>query len=232
MAAIDLPAPMRQALLRSERRPSWPLALATALLPLAGVLLFDWPVVAVIGLYWLDNLLVGIFHALKMWAAQGRMLDPAYEAALRAQTQWSDTQKDQMVHNAAAFQHHLMPWFFLVHYGLFCAGHGAFIAFLFDGAFGDFGSAVGLAALAVMLVQHGLDWRAFRADAELVALPRVLLMFQPYPRVIALHIALLFGMVPALAGYPLVAAVLLAAVKYWIDRSQVFATLTLLRRQR
>ena len=232
MAAINLPEPMRQALSRIEQRPSWPLALATALLPLAGVLLFDWPVAAVIGVYWLDNLLVGVFHALKMWAAQGRMLDPAYEATLRANAQWSDARKDEMVHNAAAFQHHVLPWFFLVHYGLFCAGHGVFIAFMFDGAFGDIGSMVGLAALVVMLVQHGLDWRAFRGDAELVALPRALLMFQPYPRVIALHVALLFGMLPALAGYPLVAAVLLAAVKLWIDRSQVFATLTLLRRQR
>jgi RNA polymerase sigma-70 factor (ECF subfamily) len=35
-------------------------------------------------------------------------------------------------------------------------------------------------------------------------------MFQPYPRVIALHVALLVGMLPVLAGYPLVAAVLLA----------------------
>jgi hypothetical protein len=82
-----------------------------------------------------------------------------------------------------------------------------------------------------MVIRHALDLRAFRADDELVALPRALLMFQPYPRVIALHVALLVGMLPVLAGYPLVAAVLLAAVKLGIDRSQVFATLTLLRRK-
>lgn len=230
--ATPIPDDHRTVLARIERRPSWPEALAAALLPLTGVLLFDWPVAAVLGLYWLDNVLVGLFHVLKMWAAQGRMLDPKYEAALRANAQWNDGQKEEMIRNATAFQHHVIPWFFGVHYGLFCAGHAAFIAFLFDGAFGDFGSALGLVAIAVLATRHLMDVRAFRADAELVALPRALLMFQPYPRVIALHIALLFGMVPALAGYPLVGAVLLAAVKLWIDRSQMFATLTLLRRER
>lgn len=226
-----LPPDSLAALARIERRPTWAEALVTALLPLAGVLMFDWPVAAVIGIHWLDNVLVGVFHSLKMWAAQGRMLDPAYEATLRSHAQWNDAQKEQMVRNAQAFQHHVMPWFFCVHYGLFCAGHAAFIAFLFDGAFDDFGSGVGLAALGVMVIRHALDLRAFRADGELVALPRALLMFQPYPRVIALHVALLVGMLPVLAGYPLVAAVLLAAVKLGIDRSQVFATLTLLRRK-
>jgi hypothetical protein len=227
-----LPPEYLSALARIERRPSWPESLVAALLPLAGVLLFDWPVAAVIGIYWLDNLLVGAFHALKMFAAQGRMLDPKYEAGIRSHAQWSDAQKDELVHNTKAFQYHVLPWFFLVHYGLFCAGHGAFIAFLFDGAFGDFTSAPGLVLIVAMLIQHGLDLRRFRADTALVALPRALLMFQPYPRVIALHVALLVGMFPALFGYPLVAACVLAAVRLWIDRSQVFATLTLLRRQR
>lgn len=225
-----LPPEYLSALARIERRPSWPESLVAALLPLAGVVLFDWPVAAVIGIYWLDNLLIGLFHALKIGAAQGRMLDPKYEAGIRNHPQWSDAQKDELVRNAKAFQHHVLPWFFLVHYGLFCAGHGAFIAFLFDGAFGGFASAPGLAMIALMLFQHGLDLRAFRSDAGLVALPRALLMFQPYPRVIALHVALLVGMFPALLGYPLVAACVLAAVKWWIDRSQVFATASLLRR--
>lgn len=225
-----LPPEYLSALARIERRPSWPESLVAALLPLAGVVLFDWPVAAVIGIYWLDNLLIGLFHALKIGAAQGRMLDPKYETGIRNHPQWSDAQKDELVRNAKAFQHHVLPWFFLVHYGLFCAGHGAFIAFLFDGAFGDFASAPGLAMIALMLVQHGLDLRAFRGDAGLVALPRALLMFQPYPRVIALHVALLVGMFPALLGYPMVAACVLAAVKWWIDRSQVFATASLLRR--
>lgn len=230
--ATPIPDDHRTVLARIERRPSWPEALAAALLPLTGVLLFDWPVAAVLGLYWLDNVLVGLFHVLKMWAAQGRMLDPKYEAALRANAQWNDGQKEEMIRNATAFQHHVMPWFFGVHYGLFCAGHAAFIVFLFDGAFEGVGSAIGMATLAVMLVQHAFELRVFRRDAQSLALPRALLMFQPYPRVIALHIALLFGMAPALAGYPLVGAVLLAAVKLWIDRSQMFATLTLLRRER
>lgn len=229
--AVSLPPELQAALRRIERRPSRSESLATALLPLAGVLLFDWPVAAVIGIYWLDNVLVGAFHLFKMFSAQGRMLDPKYEASIRGHADWSDERKDELVRNAQAVQHHVLPWFFLVHYGLFCAGHGTFVAFLFDGAFADFGSLIGLVAIAALLMQHALDLRAFRADDELVALPRALLMFQPYPRVIALHVALLFGMFPALFGYPEAAAVVLAAVRFWIDRSQVFATQTLLRRK-
>lgn len=229
--AHALPAEILAALAKVERRPSWPEAMATALLPLVGVLVFDWPAAAVLGLYWLDNVLIGTFHLAKMFSAQGRMLDPNYEATLRSNTNWDDAQKDLMVRNAKAVQHHVMPWFFLVHYGLFCAAHAGFIAMLFDGAFGDFNSAVGLLTLAVMLAQHALDLHAFRRDPELVVLPRVLLMFQPYPRVIVLHLALLLGMLPALAGYPIVAALILAAFKLWFDRSQVLSTLTLLRRK-
>ena len=226
-----LPPETLSTLARIEQRPSWSLAMATALLPLAGVMLFDWPVASIIGIYWLDNVLVGAFHALKMWAAQGRMLDPAYETTLRSNAQWSDAQKDEMVRNAKAFQHHVLPWFFCLHYGLFCVGHAAFVALLFDGAFSDFTSVVGALTLAIMLIQHAIDLRVFRRDTALTALPRAVLMFQPYPRVIVLHLALLIGMLPVQAGYPLVAALVLAAVKLLIDRSQVFATLTLLRRK-
>jgi len=219
------------ALRRSDTPAPLAAALATSLLPLLGVWLLHWPVVAVIGLYWLDNVIIGVFHGLRMLSAQGRLLDPDYEAALAASSAHSIEERRQMIANAGNLQHFVMPGVFVLHYGAFCAGHALFIALLFDGAFSGWGNALFLVTVAIMVLQQARELRRFHADPELRALPRVLLMFQPYPRVIALHLALLFGAVPALFGHPLIAALLLAGIRFWAERSGALSIVALLERR-
>jgi hypothetical protein len=217
------------ALARLHPRPPLTLALSAALLPLAGVLAFDWPVASVIGLYWIENVLVGLFWLPRMLGSQTLLPDPKLAATLEA----SDATREraaELLHNSARVQHWILPGFFVVHYGLFCAAHLAFITFVFDGAFAGWATALGLVTLAVMVAEEAWKLRAFRSDPGLAALPRAPLMMAPYPRIIALQFALIVGMLPAIAGWPVVAAVLLAVIRFAVDYRGLFGVVSVLRR--
>ena len=71
--------------------------IAANLIPLFGVLFFQWEAQVVLALYWIENLIIGAFNVVKMLSV----------SAIKKQ-----------------FQGLLMVAFFIVHYGLFCAGHG------------------------------------------------------------------------------------------------------------
>ena len=77
------------------------LALLVAnLIPLIGVLFFAWDVVLVLALFWIENLIIGVFNLLKMIIV-----------AIRG------SQKRDL----------FLSLFFVLHYGLFCAAHGQFL---------------------------------------------------------------------------------------------------------
>jgi hypothetical protein len=227
MAKIDWLAKY-PALARLHPRPPLALALSASLLPLAGVLAFDWPVASVIGLYWIENVLIGLFWLPRMLGSKTLLPDPKLAAALEA-SESTRARAAELVHNTARVQHWIMPGFFVVHYGLFCLVHLAVINFVFDGAFDGWASVLGLATLAVMALEQALKLRAFRADPELAALPRATLMIAPYPRIVALQFALILGAVPALFGWPAVAAVLLAVIRFAVDYRGLFDVVAALR---
>ena len=217
------------ALARLHPRPPLALALSAALLPLAGVLAFDWPVASVLGLYWIENVLIGLFWLPRMLGSKTLLPDPKLAAALEA-SESTRANAAELLHNSARVQHWILPGFFVVHYGLFCLAHLAFITFVFEGAFAGWATALALVTLAVMVAEEAWKLRAFRADPELAALPRAPLMMAPYPRIIALQLALILGALPALAGWPVVAAVLLAVIRFAVDYRGLFDIVSVLRR--
>lgn len=78
------------------------LALLVAnLIPLIGVLFFDWDLVLVLALFWIENLIIGAFNLLKMIIVSTRA-----------------RQKKGV----------LLCLFFVLHYGLFCAAHGQLLS--------------------------------------------------------------------------------------------------------
>ncbi len=229
---MDAPdyAALRPAIRRLDPRPHPAVALATAGLPLLGVFLLDWSVAAMIGLYWAENAVIGLFHLGKIRAAQGRSDDPAMVRALEANPDLTPDQRQAQLDTTHRIQHFSMPGVFVVHYGLFCLGHAAVIAFVFDGAFAQLGSALGLVALGLFAVQQADELRRVRKDAGIRALPRGVVMFQPYARVVALHLALLLAALPALFGAHLAAALIIAAIKLGADLTGVFSLSALLER--
>lgn len=185
---------------------SWVLVAAN-LVPLYGVLAWDWPVFPLIALFWMENVIVGALNVARMLAA-----DPGNVAL------W-------------AGKLFMVP-FFCVHYGMFTAAHGTFVFGMFGGkgydARGlwpgeaavqtvvDYGLAVPVAALALShlfsFVWNYLGRGEFRS-ASLAAL-----MGTPYARVVVLHLTIIFGGMAAMAlDSPVWALVLLVGIKTGVD---------------
>ncbi len=186
--------------------PSATVLVAANLVPLAGVALFGWDVFAVVFLFWLENVFVGLFNVLRMlWIERGAERQPVVKIAL-------------------------IP-FFIIHYGLFTGVHGVFVFALF----GQAGSISGfptvenvidvivahrlwIAVLALAL-SHGFSFiRNYVAAQEYRRVTLQQLMAQPYSRVVVLHMTILLGgfLVMALQ-LPGIAVVLLVALKIGID---------------
>ena len=181
--------------------------LAANLIPVAGVLLWGWSVFALLVLFWMENVLLGVFFVLRMLCADPR--DPALWAG----------------------KLFLVP-FFCFHYGMFTAIHGAFVFSLFGGkAYSPPGlqvlepaaraaSDLGLwLPLAVLFASHGFSflWNyLYRGEFRRAQLTR--LMAQPYGRIVVLHITIILGGIGAMAlGSPVWALLVLLALKIGLD---------------
>jgi hypothetical protein len=194
--------------------PSWhspsSLALIAAnLLPLWGILAWDWPVFPLLALFWMENVVIGLINALRML-----LVDPG-DIAL-----W-----------AAKF--FMLP-FFCLHYGLFTAIHGKLVFGIFGGREYDrldhgwfpihaaalvverYDLWLPLAALAGShLFSFCWDY-ILRGGYQRAALTE--LMGRPYSRVFVLHLTIIFGgWAVMLLGSPAWALAILVALKIAFD---------------
>lgn len=189
-------------------------ALASALVVAAGVLFFDWSTFTVVGLYWLENVVIGAFTLARM-AVVGLLIGGAALAGML-----------------------FLMAFFTVHYGLFCLVHGVFVVGLLGGGFA--GPATGLPnpllQIPARLLAEPLGGIALLAVVAFVASDFVRwlaaarqrpplgneLMFAPYRRIVVLHIALLGGaFLLALFGLPQATVLVLVALKLAFDLREV-----------
>lgn len=175
------------------------------LIPLGGVLFFGWAVFPIMFLFWFENVVVGVFHALKMFLAGGEL---------------------------QAMKFFFVP-FFCVHYGIFTLVHGVFVFAMFGsefrsdkGVFPDFhllrdlieNQHLGWAVLG-LVVSHGFSFATnylMNGAYRTAALP--VLMMQPYGRVVVLHLAILGGgILVMMMGKPAVGLALLVVLKIGLD---------------
>ena len=200
--------------LRESRTLTAASLVAVNLVPLAGVLFLGWDLFAVVVLYWLENAVIGIFNLIRIAAARGELAVKLFR----------------------------MP-FFAVHYGIFWVVHGAFVMLLFGpgglGASGRFGlprsgftpldilSFDFLASLTVthgwalagMTLSHGLSLATnYFGRREYARTTVDKQMFQPYQRVMVLHVSIIAGgWVTMLLGAPALALVVLVGLKIGVD---------------
>lgn len=187
-------------ILRAYRDPlSW-VSLAVDLMPIIAVIVFGWGATPLVALYWLENLVIGVFTILRMLGTIAANAANLFGALF------------------------VVP-FFTVHYGGFCYGHGVFLA-VFSGK-DDFPSPDGLvrwalstapemiwfvAAIAgVSLLYYVFDFfgrgefRRTSLDGEMAA---------PYGRIITLHVAIILGAGIAFGlGQPMLGVVLLIFIR-------------------
>jgi hypothetical protein len=232
--AVDLPQQLRLSAVA--------LVLAN-LVPLAGVLLWQWSVSSVVILYWFENVIIGIVNVLRMLLVSPESLD------LRAMTptkiDLTSTQAAQVNEalqrfNTPAlrtgFKLFIVP-FFIVHYFAFCSGHGIFVFSMFgdqDGyfsqlsglnplgalvrAFEIFSTPLALAAAALAL-SHAFSFvQNYLIGGEYRRLDLRRLMIMPYGRIVALHITIIFGGIATMMlGEPIWVLVILVVAKIAVD---------------
>ena len=177
---------------------------AANLLPLYGVLFWNWEVFPLLALFWMENVIIGVLNAARMLA-----VDP----------------RDAALWGAKLF---MVP-FFCVHYGIFTAVHGMFVFSMFGHSKA---SGLGLPELAraaeawnlwlpigVLLASHlfSFFWNyLYRGEFRRASLPE--LMMKPYARVMILHVTILVGGFGAMAlGSPLWALLVLLGIKVALD---------------
>lgn len=191
---------------RTYRDPMAWLSLLVDLLPVIAVVFFGWKAVPLVALYWLENLVIGVFTILRMiGTVAANVLNLA----------------------AAAF---MVP-FFTVHYGMFCFGHGVFLrAFagsdignlapdpsgmrtLIDWALGTGPKMLWFvgAIVAVNAVFYLVDF-VIRGGYRETQIP--VEMFAPYGRIVTLHVAIILGAGIMMAfGQPLLGVLILIMLR-------------------
>jgi hypothetical protein len=190
-------------------------ALAIAALFAWGVLLGGWSVFAVMALFWVENVVIGVFNLAKILTSGVRSGVGGVIGAL------------------------FTGAFFTVHYGMFTAVHGIFVVALFGGentGQGLNGSASGLftplfkmidrlvadpdgvLAIAAVVIAHAIAYGRWVIATREEPTPIPQLMSAPYGRIVVLHITLIAGgfLVMALNA-PTLGALVLIGLKLIYD---------------
>jgi hypothetical protein len=169
------------------------------LVPIVGVLFFEWQLFPLIFLYWLENVVIGIFNVFKMLSCSG---------------------------SESFIQKIFMTLFFSVHYGMFCFGHGTFVVDLFGGDLDSIPAALHIItknglqlALIALVLSHGFSFLQnflMRGEFRQISISEV--MFSPYKRIIVLHVFIIFGgLALQTFGVTQIGLIVLAMVKIGAD---------------
>ncbi len=167
--------------------------IAVNLLPIGGVLFFDWSVFDVLLLFWAENLIIGAFNVARMVTLLKR-----------------EKRRNMFF---------LIP-FFCFHYGMFTLVHLIFLLAMFAPDNGESSrSGTLLWPLLGLVVSHGLSFfQNFIGQQEYKHISEQQLMSDPYGRIVIMHITILAGgFVIMQLGEPVYALVLLVALKIVID---------------
>jgi len=163
------------------------------LIPLIGVLFFGWSVSTILILYWSENVIIGFFNIIKMALAKGKTKGPRH------------------------YERFPLIGFFIVHFGIFTFGHAAFVFSFFGTDNPSFKNL--LPALFPLFISHGVSlFVNFIKNKEYQRVSFDSLFFQPYKRVVIMHLTIIFGAWIATAFHlPSLVLVVLIFLKISVD---------------
>jgi len=171
-------------------------------MPLAGVLFFGWSLSSIMILYWFENVIIGFYNVIKMAKAAGKTSKTKLYSGKKLVT---STQKLPLI------------LFFIVHFGIFTLGHGVFV-FVFFGK--NLPSLPSLIPAALSLfVSHGVSYtNNFIKNGEYARVAFQDLFFQPYNRVLIMHVTIVIGAgIALLLESPTLILALLILLKTAVD---------------
>lgn len=224
----------------SDYKTSAYVLIAVNALPLLGVLFLGWDVFSIVALYWTENVVIGAINVLKMLTCSpdaSRLVWGEVDPNDKLNRERMERSRGNSVKILRLVNHGsklLYVPFFIVHYGMFCFVHGAIIFAIFGREAGGFGPFGGLANFRQVFSEQHLWWCVAalaashlwsfavnyigRGEYRRTAVP--ILMFQPYARIIILHIAILIGGIIAMAlGSNVFVLLLLVIGKTLLDLS-------------
>lgn len=175
------------------------------LVPVVGVLIFDWSAFDVVILFWAENVVIGVLNVFRMWLCA----------------------TDEIVARVG------LSVFFSFHYGMFTFVHGVFVFSLFNqdriglaAAAGEPAAMIetmlalnlGIPLLALALSHlYSFIWN-YLGKGEYLTTTLTQLMKRPYGRVVVLHISIIVGgFLVMLLGSPAYALLILIAIKTTFD---------------
>ncbi len=192
---------------RVTQKPTAGVLIIANLLPIFGVLFFDWEVIDLLLIYWAESLIIGLFGILKMLVV----------AKI----------KKQISIIARAI-------FYCIHYGFFMYGHLVIIFLIFarekiqEGWYifsvppfmSEAFSTIWL-ALIFLFISHAIsffvNFIGKKEFKEMVQKPNTM-MFLPYKRIYVMHLSLLFGgFLVNLAGSHMTGLILFIILKIILD---------------
>ncbi|HYF22874.1 MAG TPA: DUF6498-containing protein [Caulobacteraceae bacterium] len=185
------------------------------ILPLVGVVFLGWDSFLVLLSYWIETIVLGAVTLLRMISAGATRGGLSLATLL-----------------------FLAP-FFILHFGLFCTVHGTFLYAIFADGLGSGADSDAIVerTLKVLTWNEGFRWSVLAVVAiHLVALAittvrnkgwrevePIALMFEPYGRVVVLHLVIMAAALPVmLMGEPAWGVILLPLIKIGLDAQGLF----------
>lgn len=165
------------------------LTVAFNAVPLWGVVARGWNVFSIVFVYWAENLIVGLFNVWKL----------------------------RLIARHGPSRGSSLAGFFALHYGGFCLVHGILLAVFFWEPRIPWGD-IGLGFLA-LLASHGVSFfYGFLRPGEFRRADPGLQMFAPYPRIVIIHLTVIFGAIlSGMMGDSMVVLQVMVAVKIAIE---------------
>jgi hypothetical protein len=192
---------------RQLGKPTLIVLILANLVPLYGVLFLHWKVFPILFVFWIENIIIGIYNLIKMVYCQG------FKKEL-----WGIKANTIM--------------FFSLHYGIFTLVHGMFIVVLFSGIMDKNGSIDGwstfvnylsnfnlILAVIALTISHGVSlWLNYFGSGEYKDTTLTQLMTQPYGRVVITHLTIMAsGLLLKVLNAPLVGLIVLVILKMGLD---------------
>ncbi|HLE59022.1 MAG TPA: DUF6498-containing protein [Candidatus Limnocylindria bacterium] len=185
------------------------------LLPLAGVVWWDWDLFTILTLYWVENGIVGVINVPKILHAEGSTLSGTWRMSLNGR------QIESMARGPIAA-------FFALHYGGFWLGHGLFVIVALPVMTTGFTSGqvspgadwglVGSGAVA-LAISHAISYRAnYLGRGEYRTASPGGQMMAPYGRLVILHVTIILGAaLSMMIGSPVGSLLVLVSLKLVLD---------------
>lgn len=193
---LEVTSSSKQATDRSESGGSLLVPILVAnFLPAVGVLFFGWRIFDVVLIYWLENVVIGLFNLVKILSCRPDpdVLKPALAPSPHRPAHHASVPPGSRIGTA---------FLFMVHYGMFTFVHGAFLGILLKSP-GEISSPAKMSLpdsltptvwLSVLAIAASHLYRliaAFYLRGEYRRRTPRMQMGEPYGRVIVLHLAIL-----------------------------------------